>query len=86
MLDIAAIVLAAAALTGQPCAAIDNVPNAAAWARPHHGVVSTSYTDRGDYLQFKRHVPRGRTLEALKRTEDGLGIGKPGPKFVLVCA
>jgi len=86
MLDIAAIVAAAVALTGQPCAAIDNVPNAAVWKRPHHGTVITTYRERGDYLQYRARAPRGRTLEALKRAEDSLRVGTAGHKFVLVCA
>jgi len=82
---LATLIASAVALTGQSCAAIDNGANTASWARPHHGIVSTTYRDRGDYLQFKHHVPRGKTLEALKRAEDGLQIGKPGHKVVLMC-
>lgn len=85
MLDLVAILTATVALTGSPCAAIDNVPNQAVWQRPNHRAVSTSYIDRGTHLQYKKHVPRGRTLEALKRAEDALGIGAPGHKVVIVC-
>lgn len=74
-----------AAEGGLACAAIDNRANVAAWARPHGEAVSTTYADRGDHLQYRRHVPRGRQLEALKRAEDSLGIGRPGPKLVVAC-
>ena len=83
---LAAIVAAAIAASGMSCAAIDNGPNTASWARPGHGIVTTTYRDRGDHLQFRAHVPRGRTLEALKRAEDALQIGEPGHKVVVACA
>ena len=86
MLSLATIVAATIAATGMHCATIDNGANVAAWGRPHHGIVTTTYRDRGDYLQYRRHVPRGRTLEALKRAEDALQIGKAGHKVVTACA
>jgi hypothetical protein len=79
-------VKAAIGASGMACAGIDNRPNVAAWGRPHHRIVTSTYTDEGDYLRYAHPAPTGRTLEALKRAEDSLGIGKAGHKVVIACA
>lgn len=86
MMTLAMLVTSASLLTGQSCAAIDNTTNAASWHARGGRTVSTTYTDL-DVIRYARPVPiGGATLRAIIHAQDGLGIGKPGPKMRLACS
>lgn len=77
----------ASMMTGQPCAAIDNTANAAAWKVPGHRVVVSHYSDEGERLVY-RPAPgprQNRAWLALHTAEASLSIGKAGPKTRLAC-
>lgn len=81
-------VLIATALTGTPCAAIDNRTNTAVWAHqtPHGTTYTrTHYADYGDNLGYDVPVPRP-VWNALQRTEKALQEGKPAHKIPVRCA
>jgi hypothetical protein len=82
--NLSGIVEDARIASGLSCAGIDNHRNEAAWSDGHSSVVST-YTDNGDQLRYAHPAPSGRTLEALKRAEDALGIGRAGRKVIIAC-
>ena len=83
--NLSGIVEDARIASGLSCAGIDNHRNEAAWSDGHSSVVST-YADNGDQLRYAHPAPSGRTLEALKRAEDALGIGRAGRKVIIACA
>lgn len=74
----------AATATGQPCAVIDNGPNAAAFAVPGRAAVTRTYTDYGDNLGYNAYVPK-RAWPATRAAEASLRHGKPGRKVRLAC-
>lgn len=84
-MTLAALVLAAVAATGQPCAAIDNTTDRAAWKRPGHALVTTSYADNGGPMLDYRRKPSSKMRPTVLAAEASLQSGKPGPKRRIVC-
>jgi hypothetical protein len=86
-LTLATLAVLASTITGQPCAAIDNKANAAAWKVPGQRVVTTTYSDNGDRLVYRPAPgPRNnRAWLALHTAEATLTIGQPGPKLRVAC-
>ena len=74
----------ASSLTGQPCAAIDNGPNTAAFAVPGQPAVARVYTDYGDNLGYNLYVPKP-AWPATQAAEAALREGKPGHKVRIAC-
>ena len=82
---VAMLATVASLATGQTCAAIDNGPNAAAWATKGRVTVST-YKDR-DRLIYSPAPGRkdNASWQALHAAEASLVVGKRGRKLTLAC-
>lgn len=74
----------ATAMTGQPCAVIDNLPNEAAFAVPGQATVTRTYTDYGESLGYNLRVPR-EAWAAAQQAEGKLQQGEPGHKVAIAC-
>lgn len=75
-------------ITGSPCAAIDNGPNAAAFAAPGHVATATTYSDEGEHLVYADApgpLDDGQWI-ALHAAEAGLQHGPAGRKVRLACS
>jgi len=81
---LATLAILASSLTGQPCAAIDNGPNTAAFKVPGQAVKVRTYTDYGDNLGYSAYVPK-RAWAASRAAEASLSEGKTGHKVRLAC-
>lgn len=83
------LTFAAISLTNQSCAAINNKTNKIVWGSPKHDLVSASYKDRGDVLEYTSPLPNLPDEEgmwdAIEHVHEAVAAGKPGNKIIVYC-
>lgn len=84
---LAALVILASTMTGQPCAGIDNGPNRAAAKAPGSVVWTSGYRDVGDdHLKYTaKRRPHPDTWQVIQDAEWSLQIGERGRKLRIAC-
>jgi hypothetical protein len=81
---LALLVTVLTTITGQPCVAIDNTTNTAAFESIHGQIVQTHYTDYGDNLGYDVPIVKS-SWPAIGAAESALRNTPKGPKLQVAC-